>query len=95
MLRPGQFSLAYLFLEILWVSLAAYFFRLLFLAAADVASPSARMSLILPAGAAFFFLSIAIGGLGNYRGMRQGLHVGMMILGLALYLLFLAAALGH
>ncbi|MCU0879653.1 MAG: hypothetical protein MUF06_17895 [Pirellulaceae bacterium] len=92
MLRPGQFSLGYLFLETLWVALAVYFFRLLFLVATNVRSPVAPFTNILVLTAALFFLSIAVGGLFNFRGMQLGAVVGAMLVVL-LYLLLLAVML--
>lgn len=89
MLRPGQFSLAYLFLETLWVALAVYFFRLLYLVATDVRSLDKPFTNIFVLAAALFFLSIAVGGLFNFRGMQLGTVVGAMFVVL-MYLIQLA-----
>jgi hypothetical protein len=77
MLRPGQYSLAYLFVESVWIALTVCFFRHSF--AYVVAMPQPGEAPIWSLCAAIFCLSVSVGGLFSFRGMWAGAAIGAVL----------------
>jgi hypothetical protein len=91
MLRSGQFSLAYLIVESVWVALAVCFAKYFYDVSMDLSRESLHWSGLIFICAALFFSCVAVGGIFNFEGMRAGALIGVLLL-VILNGLFIAAA---
>jgi len=80
MLRAGQYSLAYLFVESLWIALTVCFSRYVYLYAMDLRPLETVWGGPASMCAALFFMSVSVGGLFNFRGMWLGAAMGIFLM---------------
>lgn len=85
MLRRGQFSLTYLFLESFWIALTICFGRYLFIYAMDESSAEARVFGPLSICGLWFCTSVAVGGLLNRFWGGAAVGVALVIPNLIIF----------